>query len=112
MVYGLNVRQHTMYENTAAVYILFGAAKIPVTKTSAQYLLSTIIIYEQYLGFGTCLMDSLKHTLNSDGLLKRRLCIPRNRKVPVVLIAGYTGENILNKPVGYQPGIYWNDEVL
>lgn len=110
MAYGLYVRGHTMYENTAAVYILTGNAKVPVTETSAQYLLATMIIYAQTLGIGTCLMDSLKLTLNSDGQLKRRLRIPHGTKVLGVLTVGYARENIINKPVGYKPNISWNDE--
>ncbi len=109
MAYGLDVRRATMHPNTAAVYILTGNSRIPVTEASAQYLMATMAIYSLTLGVGSCLMDSLKLTLNHDGRLKRRLHIRRGTRVLGVLTVGYSGENILNKPIGYRPDIIWNE---
>jgi nitroreductase/NAD-dependent dihydropyrimidine dehydrogenase PreA subunit len=99
-------KKHIVKENTQAVIVLTGPRRVPVTERSAPYLLSAMIYMAQTLGVGSCLMDSLVHTLNMSRKLKRILHIKDN--ILGVLVLGYSSENILNIPRGYKLSTRWN----
>ena len=108
MEYDLFINKHIVKENTSGLFLLFGNPKEPVTENSAQYLLATMIIYAEALGIGTCLMDSLKLSINTSKPIKKLLGISQKSKILGVLSVGYSNENIINKPQGYEINIHWN----
>jgi Indolepyruvate ferredoxin oxidoreductase, alpha and beta subunits len=108
MEYDLFQNRHIVKENTNALFLATGNSGVPVTEESAQYLLGTMTIYAYALGVGTCLMDSLKMSINRSRHIKKEIGIPQNSKVLGVLAAGYSNENFINIPQGYAINIYWN----
>lgn len=108
MEYDLFYSRHIVKENTGALFLAVGNPRVPVTEESAQYLLGTMTIYAQAMGIGTCLMDSLKMSINRSRHIKKEIGIPQNSKVLGVLAAGYSNENFINIPQGYAINIYWN----
>ena len=108
MEYDLHMNKHVVKENTQGLYLLIGNPKVPVTESSAQYLLSTMIIFAEALGIGSCLMDSLKLSIDETWAIKNAIGIPKNAKVLGVLAVGYSNECIINIPQGYEIDISWN----
>lgn len=108
MEFDLHINKHVVKENTQGLYLLIGNPKVPVTESSAQYLLSTMIIYAEALGIGSCLMDSLKLSINRALAIKNALRIPKGNKVLGVLAVGYSNECIVNIPQGYEINTSWN----
>jgi hypothetical protein len=53
-------------------------------------------------------MDSVKLSVNQNAKLKRELGIPRRWKALGVMAAGYSGENVVNIPRGYEVPVSWN----
>jgi NAD-dependent dihydropyrimidine dehydrogenase PreA subunit/nitroreductase len=94
--------------NTDALLLAIGETRIPVTETSAQYLLATMILTAVSLDIGCTLMDSLKLTINNKRRLRKRLGLKPNEKVLGVLALGYSDEKIMNIPKGYEVPVYWN----
>ncbi|MEI6101136.1 MAG: nitroreductase family protein [Eubacteriales bacterium] len=109
MEYDLYCNKHIVKENTSALFLAIGNPKVPVTKESAHYLLGTMIVYAQALGIGTCLMDSIRLSINNSRRLRYKINIPAGWKVLGALAAGYSNENIINKPVGYEVNVHWNN---
>ncbi len=100
MGYDLKMRRHIVKKGTAALIVLIGDAKVPMTEVSAQYDMANMILYCEAAGIGSCLMDSLKIVLNNTKTLNSRLNIPRRFKILSVLAVGYPDEKILNIPQG------------
>ena len=103
----LGTKKRVVKEGTQALIVLKGDPRVSVTQASAHYILATIIVYCESLRVGSCLMDSLRLTLNAREM-KRRLNIPESEKVLGVLSLGYSAEKIVNIPQGYQLNIKWN----
>lgn len=101
-------RRCIVKENAACLFLTIGDARVPVTEESAQYLLGTMAVCAESLGVGSCLMDSVKHSINQCKKLKRELGIPKGWKVLGVLAAGYSGEHVVNIPRGYEVPVSWN----
>jgi nitroreductase len=108
MEYDLVTRKQIVKQGTQALILLVGNKRVPVTESSAQYLLSTMIIFAESLGVGSCLMDSVKIALNWNSRIRKRLKIPRKSNVLGVLALGYSDEKIVNIPRGYMPRVQWN----
>ncbi len=106
MEYDLFDRKQVVKKNTQALIILTGDRKVPVTENSAHYVLATVMYMAEALEIGNCLMDSLLYTLNMRKKLKKRLNIQEH--VLGVLSLGYSDENIVNIPRGYEVDIKWN----
>jgi len=106
MDYDLKVTGHVVKKNAAAVIILTGDPRVPVTSESAPFLLANMILTAESLGIGSCLMDSLKHTLNTGRKLRQKLRL--SGRVLGVLLLGYPAEKILNVPDGYAVDVRWN----
>jgi MinD superfamily P-loop ATPase len=90
-----------------ALILLKGNTHVSETKNSAHYILASIIMYCESLSVGSCLMDSLRLTLNTKKM-RRKLGIPKKEKVLGVLSLGYAAEKIVNIPRGYRLHIKWN----
>ena len=110
MEFDLNVNKHAVKRNTQAVILLVGDAKIPVTESSANFLFANMILYAETLDIGTCLMDSLKISINNNSKIKKKIGIKKGLKILGVLALGYSDENIVNIPQGYELNITWNSE--
>jgi nitroreductase/NAD-dependent dihydropyrimidine dehydrogenase PreA subunit len=106
--YDLFIRKHIMKENTQVLIITYGNPKIPVTESSAPFLLANMIIMSEALGVGSTLMDSLKMTIHQNKKVRHLLNIPEGFKVFGVLAIGYSNENIINIPQGYKIPVSWN----
>jgi nitroreductase len=107
MGYDLFVRKQILKPGTQALVVLAGNAKVPVTESSAQYLLATMTVFAEAIGVGSCLMDSAKIVMNSNRRLRKHISLDRGEKVLGVLALGYTAERILNIPRGYELNIRW-----
>jgi nitroreductase/NAD-dependent dihydropyrimidine dehydrogenase PreA subunit len=106
MEHDLLLRKHVLKDNTQAILIAVGSRRVPVTEASAPYLLANMLYMAQALGVGGCLMDSLTLALRADRRLRRRLGI--HEDVLGVLALGYSNENIVNIPRGYEVELRWN----
>jgi nitroreductase/NAD-dependent dihydropyrimidine dehydrogenase PreA subunit len=102
----LKTEKHVVKKNTQALIIAVGDRKAPVTESSAYYVLATMMYYAEALGIGTCLMDSLKITFRTNKSLREKIKIKKD--VLGVLSLGYSNENIVNIPRGYELNIQWN----
>jgi Fe-S-cluster-containing hydrogenase component 2 len=108
MEYDIATRKQIIKPGTQTLILLVGNKRVPVTESSAQYLLSTMIIFSESLGAGSCLLDSVKIALNWNSRIRERLKIPRKWSVLGVLALGYSAEKIVNIPRGYMPRVQWN----
>jgi nitroreductase/NAD-dependent dihydropyrimidine dehydrogenase PreA subunit len=108
MEYDCVYRKHVIKEHAPFLVLALGDPSVPVTEASAQYLMANVILMAEARGVGSCLMDSLKLTLNSDRRLRRKLGLARRQKVLAVLILGYSDENVRNVPQGYEVPVYRN----
>jgi Pyruvate/2-oxoacid:ferredoxin oxidoreductase delta subunit len=108
MVYSLWKKKKKRKKGTQAAIILTGKKSVPVTESSAHYILCTMIWYAETLGVGSCLMDSVKITLEHDKQARKRLGIKDN--VLGVLTLGYSAEQIVNIPRGYELKVTWNPD--
>jgi nitroreductase/Pyruvate/2-oxoacid:ferredoxin oxidoreductase delta subunit len=108
MEHDLVTRKRIVKPGTQALILLVGNRMVPVTESSAQYLLSTLIIFAESLGVGSCLMDSVKIALNWNAKTRKKLRIPKKCSVLGVLALGYSNEKIVNIPRGYMPRVQWN----
>jgi nitroreductase len=106
MEYDLVTREKVMKDNTQALIILTGRKSVPVTESSAHYMLASVMYMAETSGIGTCLMDSFVLSLNANPGIRKVLGI--RHSVLGVLALGYSSEQILNIPRGYQPDIKWN----
>lgn len=104
----LKDRKQIIKDNTQALIILLGNKKVPLTESSAQYYLANMLLFCEVSDLGSCLMDSLKISINNSRMIKEMLHIPKNLKILGVLALGYPEENIMNIPEGYQMKIGWN----
>jgi len=108
MEYDCEYRKHVVKDNAPMAVLALGDPKTPVTEASAQYLMANIILMAEARGIGSCLMDSLRHTLNGDRSLRKILGIGKPMKVLAVLLLGYSDEKVLNVPQGYEIPIHRN----
>ncbi len=108
MEFDLLTRRKIVKPGTQALILMVGNRRVPVTESSAQYMLATMIIFSESLGIGSCLMDSLRIAINMNSKIRNRLKIPKAQKVLGVLALGYSDEKIVNIPRGYELNVQWN----
>ena len=108
MEYDCEYRKHVVKDNALMMVLALGDPRVPVTEASAQYLMANIILMAEARGIGSCLMDSLRHTLNGDRSLRKILGIGKQMKVLAGLLLGYSDEKVLNIPQGYEIPIHRN----
>lgn len=104
--FDVRINRHIVKKGTQALIILVGDRRVPVTESSAHYLLAAMIFYAEALGVGSCPMDSLKVSIGGSKAIRRKLGIKTN--VLGVLSLGYSAENIVNIPEGYELKVQWN----
>jgi len=102
----LTIRGRVVKPGTPALILLEGSRRVPVTESSAHYMLANMILKAEVLGLGSCLMDSLLLTFRTSRRLRKTLGIRED--VLGVLSLGYPGEKILNIPRGYSSAVRWN----
>lgn len=98
--------QRVIYENAQAVVIMSGKRSVPVTESSAHYLLATLSFAAESLGVGSCLFDSAYLALRTDARARARFGI-RDDVLGAILL-GYSAEGIVNVPKGYRVPLYRN----
>jgi len=102
MEYDCRFRKRVIKDNAPVIVLALGDSGVPVTGDSAQYLLANVILMAEAVGVGSCLMDSLKRTINGSRSLKRALGIGRRYRVLAALLLGYSDEPVVNIPRGYE----------
>jgi nitroreductase len=91
-----------------ALIILTGDTRTILTEESAQYHLFAMSLFAATLGLGSCLMDSARIALLRSRSLRRRLGIPRGRRVLGALVLGHPKERPLNLIEGLGLDLGWN----
>ncbi len=97
---------HGIYQNTQAIIIATGKKNIPVTESSAHYVLAAIMFMAESSGVGSCLMDSIYIALRTDKKARKLLTIDED--VLGVLTLAYSDEGIINIPRGYELNTIYN----
>lgn len=95
-----------IHENTQAIILVIGNRKLAVTESSGHYMLASMMYMAEMLKIGTCLMDSIYLTFRNNKKLRKRFGISED--VLGAMIIGYSNENIVNIPKGYQVSYSWN----
>lgn len=108
MEHDLFTKKQIVKTNTKSFIMTVGAPRVPVTESSAQYLLGIMHLTAESIGLGSTLMDSIKITVNSTRRLKKSLKIPTGERVLGVLAIGYSAEDSKNIARGYKVPHYWN----
>ncbi len=103
MEYGLD--KDTLPENTQVVIVVSGDRRIPVTESSAHYVLAAMMFFAESTGIGSCLMDSVYLALRLDGKARKLLGIEKD--VLGAMVLGYSDDNIVNIPKGCEVPIKW-----
>ncbi len=98
--------KRVIYENAQAVILLVGDRKTPVTESSGHYVLATMMYMAEVVRVGTCVMDSIYLAFRTDRALRKRFGITED--VLGAMILGYSAEEIVNVPRGYELDIAWN----
>ncbi len=102
MEYDCRFRKRVVKDNAPVVVLALGDSRVPITAESAQYLMASVILMAEAVGVGSCLMDSLRRTINGSRSLKRALGIGGRYRVLAVLLLGYSDEPVVNIPRGYE----------
>ena len=102
----LTLFNYGIYPDTQAVIVAVGKKKVPVTESSAHYVLAALMFMAEALGVGSCLMDSISLALRTDKKTCGQLKIKED--VLGVLALGYSAEKIINVPKGYKVNAFYN----
>lgn len=101
-------RKHVIKDNTQVLMILIGNKRMPAIKGSAYCILTTMMMMTEIVGLSSCFMDSLQLAMN-DKKTKKYFGISQD--VLGVLAIGYSNEDIINIPRGYEIETYRNSFV-
>ena len=92
----------------AAIVIIVGEKRIPLSLESAQYALYNIDLYAQTLRLGCRNLVGNQMILNRSKSLRKLLKIGKDEKIYGTIVLGYPAVKFRNKVVGKQMPIQWN----
>jgi ferredoxin len=92
----------------AAIMLVIGKKRIPLSLESAQYALYTMDLYAQSLGLGCRNLVGNQMILNHSKWLRRTMKIKRGEKIYGTLALGYPAVTFRNKVTGKQLQLQWN----
>jgi len=92
----------------AAIVMIVGEKRIPLSLESAQYALYNIDLYAQTLGLGCRNLVGNQMILNRNKSLRKLIKIGKNEKVYGTIALGYPSVRFKNKIIGKRMPIQWN----
>ena len=92
----------------AAIVMIVGEKRIPLSPESAQYALYNIDLYAQTLGLGCRNLVGNQMILNRSKSLKKLLKIGKDEKIFATIALGYPAVRFRNKVIGKRMPIQWN----
>ena len=92
----------------AALVMIVGEKRIPLSLESAQYALYNIDLYAQTLRLGCRNLVGNQMILNRSKTLRKLLKIGKDEKIYGTIVLGYPAVKFRNKVVGKQMPIQWN----
>jgi len=92
----------------AAIVMIVGGKRIPLSLESAQYALYNIDLFAQTLGLGCRNLVGNQMILNRSKSLRKLLKIVKDEKIFGTMALGYPSVKFRNKVVGKKIPIQWN----
>lgn len=92
----------------AAIVMIVGGKRIPLSLESAQYSLYNIDLYAQTCGLGCRNLVGNQMILNRSKSLRKLLKIAKDEKIFGTIALGYPAVRFKNKVIGKQMPIQWN----
>jgi len=92
----------------AAIVMIVGEKRIPLSLESAQYALYNIDLYAQTLGLGCRNLVGNQMILNRKKSLRKLLKIGKDEKIFATIALGYPAVRFNNKVIGKRMPIQWN----
>jgi nitroreductase len=93
--------------HNAPVLMLIHAPKIPFASDNCNIAATTIINYAHAFGLGTCFVGIMILALRFSGSLRKKLGVPKNRKVYACLVMGYPSYRYANTVSRKKPEVKW-----
>ncbi len=93
----------------AAIILIIGDKKIPLTLESAQYALYNIDLYAQTKGIACRNLVGNQMVLNSNKKFKRLIGLDKNEKIFGAITMGHPAIKFRNKVLGKKIKIQWNE---
>lgn len=94
----------------AAIILIIGNRKIPLTLESAQYALYNIDLYAQTKGIACRNLVGNQMILNANRKFKGIIGLDKNEKIFGAITMGYSTIKFRNKVLGKQINIQWNSQ--
>jgi NAD-dependent dihydropyrimidine dehydrogenase PreA subunit/nitroreductase len=92
----------------AAILMVIGNKKVPLSLESAQYALYNIDLYAQTKGIACRNLVGNQMTLNRNKKFKKLIGLKRSERINGTLLLGYPAIKFRNKVLGKQIPIQWN----
>ncbi len=92
----------------AAIILIIGDKRIPLTLESAQYALYNIDLYAQTKGIACRNLVGNQMILNGNKQFKKSICLTRDEKIFGTIALGFPAVRFGNKVTGKQIRIQWN----
>jgi nitroreductase len=101
-------RNRSFKSKPAAIILIIGDKKVPLTLESAQYALYNIDLYAQTKGIACRNLVGTQMVMNKSNYLRELLGLSKNENIFGAITMGYSAINFRNKVMGKNINIQWN----
>lgn len=105
-------RDKAFRTDPAAIILIIGNKRIPLSLESAQYALYNIDLYAQTKGLACRNLVGNQAMLNRNRYFRRLTGLKRNEKILGTILLGYPAVKFRNKVLGKKIGIQWNASLV
>lgn len=93
--------------NAPALILIHGPTRARFASENCNIAATTIVNYVHALGLGTCVIGIVTLALRHSGSLRKKLAVPKNRRVYASLVMGYPAYRHANTVSRKKPEIHW-----
>lgn len=101
------LKRGSIFHGAPALILVLADSRIPHAELSCQYSLYNMSLIAQTMGLGSCISGAAKMILSKNKEVKRKLDIPKNKKILGVLFLGYPNVHFGRAVEGNTAPVHW-----
>lgn len=101
------LKRESVFHGAPALIMVIADPRISHSELSCQYSLYNMALIAQTMGIGSCISGAAKTILSRNKEVKRKLSVPKHKKILGVLLLGYSNVRYIRTVEGNNAPVQW-----
>lgn len=101
------LKRESVFHGAPALIMVIADPRISHSELSCQYSLYNMALIAQTMGIGSCISGAAKTILSRNKEVKRKLSVPKDKKILGVLLLGYPNVRYIRTVEGNNAPVQW-----